>query len=65
MKKAKFIIYLNEHNCYATGRQKGSHAQFRNVETMKSTIVPMHDEIDEMLCRKIFKQLGIPQVGNN
>lgn len=49
MKKAKFIRYLNEHQCYATGRQKGSHAQFRNTETMKSTIVPMHNEIDDML----------------
>ena len=65
MKKAKFIKYLNEHNCYATGRQKGSHAQFRNTETMKSTIVPMHNEIDDMLCKKICKQLGIPVIGSN
>ena len=32
---------------------------------IKSTIVPMHNEIDDMLCKKICKQLGIPVVGSN
>ena len=60
MKKGKFIKYLNQYGCFATGRQKGSHAQFRNAVNGAKTIVPMHNDIDDMLVKRICKQLGIP-----
>lgn len=60
MKKGKFIKHLNQNGCFATGRQKGSHAQFCNKETGAKTIVPLHNDIDDMLCKRICKQLGIP-----
>ena len=63
MKKEKFIRHLRENGCFPTGRQKGSHAQFKNTGTGKTTIVPIHNEIDDLLCRKICVQLGIPAVG--
>ncbi len=56
---------MRTHNCLPTGRQKGSHAQFPNTETGAKTIFPMHNEIDDILAKKICKQLGIPVVGNN
>lgn len=65
MKKEKLLKHLRTHNCLPTGRQKGSHAQFQNTETGARTIFPMHNEIDDILAKKICKQLGIPVVGNN
>lgn len=65
MKKNKFINYLNQNGCFATGRQKGSHAQFRNTLTGKASIVPMHNEINDLTCATICKQLGIPYLGKN
>ena len=60
MKKNKFLKHLKDNSCVATGRQKGSHAQFKNLVSGKKTIVPLHDNIDDMLCKAICKQLGIP-----
>lgn len=65
MKKTKFIKHLNQYGCFATGRQKGSHAQFQNTITGKKTIVPMHNDINDLTCATICKQLGIPCLGKN
>ena len=65
MKKEKFLKHLRIHGCYPTGRQKGSHAQIRNHATGVTTIVPIHNDIDDLLCKKICRQLGIPPVGVN
>lgn len=65
MKKTKFIKHLRDNGCLPTGRQKGSHAQFRNTLTGKSTIIPMHNDIDDRTCATICKQLGIPYPGKN
>ena len=65
MKKENFLKHLRTNHCYPTGRQKGSHAQFINKESGKRTIIPLHNEIDDLLAKKICKQLGIPLTGNN
>lgn len=65
MKKNKFLKHLRDNDCLPTGRQKGSHARFRNTVTGVATIVPMHNDIDDWLCRDICKQLGIPYPGKN
>lgn len=65
MKKEKLLKHLRLNHCIPTGRQKGSHAQFRNTETGACTIIPLHSDIDDMLAKKICKQLGIPVAGNN
>ncbi|MBQ9435424.1 MAG: type II toxin-antitoxin system HicA family toxin [Bacteroidales bacterium] len=65
MKKEKLIKHLRLHNCYPTGRQKGSHAWFVNKDNGKATVVPMHNEINDLLIKKICKQLDIPPAGNN
>jgi len=65
MKKEKLLKHLRTYNCLPTGRQKGSHAQFKNIDTGAYSIVPMHNDISDILAKKICKQLGIPTVGNN
>ena len=65
MKKQKFIKHLAEYGYYYDGEQHGSHAHFRNSETGKFVIVPMHNDINDNLCRGICKQLGIPYCGKN
>ena len=65
MKKTKFLKHLRENNCFPTGRQKGSHARFRNTVTGAATIVPMHNDINDVTCATICKQLGIPYPGKN
>lgn len=65
MKKEKLLKHLRIYNCYPTGRQKGSHAQFMNINSGKKTIIPLHNDIDDLLAKRICKQLGIPLVGNN
>ncbi|MCR4826179.1 MAG: type II toxin-antitoxin system HicA family toxin [Bacteroidales bacterium] len=65
MKKEKFLKHLRTFHCYPTGRQRGSHAQFKNMDNGYTTIVPMHNNIDDLLVKKICKQLGIPSAGTN
>ena len=38
---------------------------FINQDSGKRTIIPLHNDIDDILAKKICKQLGIPLVGNN
>ena len=65
MKKEKLLKHLRLHQCYPTGRQKGSHAQFKNNVNGCKTIIPLHNDIDDLLAKKICKQLGLPPVGHN
>ncbi|MBP5504443.1 MAG: type II toxin-antitoxin system HicA family toxin [Bacteroidales bacterium] len=65
MKKEKFLKHLRLYHCYPTGKQKGSHAHFQNMDSGKTTIVPLHNDIDDFTAKKICKQLGIPPSGNN
>ncbi len=65
MKTRKLLKHLAEHGCYPTGKQKGSHAHFKNINSGEQTIVPLHNEISDMLAQTICKQLGVPKVGHN
>ena len=65
MKKRVLMRHLKEHNCFPTGRQTGSHAQFRNMDNGKWTVVPIHNDINEITALGICKQLGIPPVKFN
>ena len=65
MKKNKFLKHLRDNGCLPTGRQKGSHAWFRNTLTGKATVVPMHNDINDLTCATICTQLGIPSPSKN
>ena len=47
MKKEKFFRFLRDNQCFPTGRQKGSHAQYQNRANGNKTVVPLHNDIAE------------------
>jgi len=61
MKRNKFIKYLEKNNC-AIIREGGSHTLYRNISNSQMSTVPRHPDIKENLCRKICKDLGIPDI---
>ena len=61
MKRSKLIKYLNN-NCCVIKREGGDHTKLINLKTGKTTVVPRHNEIGDILCNEICKQLGIPKI---
>jgi len=61
MKRNKLINYLTENGCMLH-REGGNHSIYFNPQTKKTTALPRHSEIDDNLCNKICKQLGIPKI---
>ena len=43
-------------------REGGKHSVFFNPLTKRSSTVPRHNEIDNFLARKIYRDLGIKEV---
>ncbi|RDV13036.1 type II toxin-antitoxin system HicA family toxin [Pontibacter diazotrophicus] len=60
MKRGKFEKHLKAHGC-ELHRNGSKHDIFRNIATGKKTTIPRHPDIDELLCKEICKQLGIPK----
>jgi hypothetical protein len=58
MKRAKFISYLNEHQCIFV-KHGARHDKFKNILNNRCTYVPRHAEIDSILCSMICRQLDI------
>jgi mRNA interferase HicA len=61
MKRNKLIKYLDKNSCCLV-REGGKHSLYKNTETGNMSTVPRHAEIKENLCRKICKDLGIPDI---
>ncbi|HVK39496.1 MAG TPA: type II toxin-antitoxin system HicA family toxin [Candidatus Kapabacteria bacterium] len=59
MKRRDLIRHLEQHGCVLL-REGGSHSIYVNHATRKVSTVPRHREINELLARKIFKDLEIP-----
>jgi mRNA interferase HicA len=45
-------------------REGGKHSLYKNKSTGEMSTVPRHPDIKENLCRKICKDLGIPDILN-
>ena len=58
MKRKKLIKHLENNGCEFL-REGGNHTVFVNRRKRKVSTVPRHNEIDEYLCKKICKDLGI------
>ena len=58
MKRADLVRYLLEHGCEFL-REGGRHSVFVNRMAGKSSTVPRHREINEILAKKICKDLEI------
>lgn len=61
MKRGDLIRHLNKHGCYLL-REGSNHSIFHNSANKKQTAVGRHPELSELLCKKICKQLEIPEI---
>lgn len=61
MKRKKLIKYLENNNCILS-REGSKHSLFKNQDNGKMSTVPRHPDIKENLCRKICKDLMIPDI---
>ncbi|HBB91415.1 MAG TPA: addiction module toxin, HicA family [Bacteroidales bacterium] len=61
MKRNKLIKHLEKNGCKSV-RQGGNHTLYRNISNGKASTIPRHPNIKENLCRKICKDLGIPDI---
>ena len=61
MKRNKLVKFLEKNGCSFV-REGSSHTLYRNIGSGKISTVPRHPDIKENLCRKICKDLGIPNI---
>ncbi len=62
MKRGKLVKHLNVHGVYLVC-EGASHSYFRSEKTGKRTFIPQHNEIKDLLAKKICeKDLRIPFV---
>jgi mRNA interferase HicA len=61
MKRDKLIKHLEKHDCVLL-REGSNHSIYINISNKKQTAVGRHKELDNLLCKKICKQLVIEEV---
>jgi mRNA interferase HicA len=59
MKRKEFLLHLRRHGCYLK-REGGSHSLYVNPQNGKMEAIPRHREIDNLLVRKICRNLELP-----
>jgi len=59
VKRQEFVAYLRRHGCETT-REGARHTVVANESNGQKTVVPRHQELPNLLCRGICRQLGIP-----
>jgi predicted RNA binding protein YcfA (HicA-like mRNA interferase family) len=60
MKRTDLIRHLKSHGCNLL-REGGKHSVFVNPANNQVSAVPRHREINDFLCRKICRDLGIAE----
>ncbi|MDZ7667892.1 MAG: type II toxin-antitoxin system HicA family toxin [Gammaproteobacteria bacterium] len=58
MKRRRFLSHLRAHGCELL-REGSNHSWWVNSATGARSAVPRHNEISNILCRKICRDLGI------
>jgi mRNA interferase HicA len=61
MKRFALIKHLEKNGCQLL-REGANHAIYQNPVNQKQTAVGCHQELDNLLCKKICKQLEIPSI---
>ncbi len=61
MKRTEFIKHLHKNGCELV-REGSNHSIYINPTNKKQTSVGRHQELSNLLCRKICKQLRISQM---
>jgi len=60
MKRRALIRHLANHDCELL-REGGNHSWWRNRSSNKRSAVPRHQEVNDLLVKKICKDLGIEE----
>ena len=61
MKRKDLIKHLIQERCIFV-REGGKHSVFFNPATKRSSTIPRHNETNDFLARKIFRDLGIKEI---
>ncbi len=61
MNRNVFIKHLIKHNCILV-REGRNHSIYKNADNQEQSSVGQHKELSNLLCKKIYKQLGIPDI---
>ncbi|HBB65646.1 MAG TPA: addiction module toxin, HicA family [Candidatus Vogelbacteria bacterium] len=59
MKRREFLSHLRANQC-KLAREGAKHSIFRNASSGVISTVPRHQDISNILARKICRDLGIP-----
>ena len=59
MKRSDLLKHLKANHCELL-REGNNHSIYKNKITGKQSVVGRHQELDNLLCKKICKQLEIP-----
>lgn len=60
MKRRELIRHLAQHGCILI-REGGNHSWWGQVDKNRRSAVPRHTEINDLLARKICKDLDVPK----
>jgi mRNA interferase HicA len=60
MKRVDLVRHLETHGCEFL-REGGRHTIYVNRATQRSTSIPRHREINNLLARKICRDLQVPE----
>jgi len=61
MKRKELLKYLRSQGCEFI-REGGRHSWWYNASLNRRSAIPRHNEIRDILAKKICKDLGIPPV---
>ncbi len=61
MKRGDLIRHLEQNGCVML-REGANHSIYQNPTNKKQTSVGRHRELADLLCKKICKQLEIPEI---
>jgi len=62
MKRTGLLRHLRRHGCVLK-REGRAHSLWINPQTGETVAVPRHVEIPDLLARKIWRGLSVPEIG--
>jgi mRNA interferase HicA len=60
MKRRDLLRHLQQHGCVLI-REGGNHSWWGNPARNRRSAIPRHNEVHEILARKICKDLDVPK----
>jgi mRNA interferase HicA len=60
VKRRIFLQHLQKHGCHLI-REGGNHSWWGNPAKNKRSSVPRHSEVNDLIAKKICKDLDIPK----